>query len=92
MCGPSALGRLKSKRFSLVISDWNMTPMSGLELLQRMRRDADLKAVRFILITAGGNPQIPARVQSLGLDALLVKPISAETLTNAIEQAFAQRK
>jgi two-component system chemotaxis response regulator CheY len=90
--GPSALERLKSRRFSLVISDWNMAPMNGLELLQRIRQDADSKALRFILITAGGSPQIPAVVQNLGVDGLLVKPFSAEILTNAIEQAFAQKK
>jgi two-component system chemotaxis response regulator CheY len=90
--GPSALERLKSKRFALVIADRHMTPMSGLELLQQMRRDADLKTVRFILVTADGTSQIPAAVRSLGIDGFLVKPFSAETLTKTIEQALAQKK
>ena len=43
--GASALAKLRAKRFGLVISDWAMEPMSGLELLQAMRADPDLKAL-----------------------------------------------
>jgi two-component system chemotaxis response regulator CheY len=88
--GPSALERLKSKGFTLVIADWHMAPMSGLELLQQIRQDADLKNVRFVLVTADGSFQNSADVQRLGVDGFLIKPFSADTLTKTIEQALAQ--
>jgi two-component system, chemotaxis family, chemotaxis protein CheY len=85
--GLSALQRLRSKRFALVICDWHMEQMSGLDLLQEVRRDADLKAVRFILVTADGSLQGPT-IRSLGIDGILIKPFSADTLIKCIEQAF----
>src|SRR5690606_41939811 len=50
--GASALAKLRARRFGLVISDWAMEPMSGLELLQQMRADPDLAPLPFIMITA----------------------------------------
>jgi two-component system chemotaxis response regulator CheY len=87
--GQSALDRLKSKDISLIISDLHMAPMSGLELLRRMHQELKLDRVRFILITADGNSQIPAAVRNPGIDGFLLKPFSAETLKKTIEQAFA---
>jgi two-component system, chemotaxis family, chemotaxis protein CheY len=89
--GSSALQRLKSKRFALVISDWHLEQMSGLDLLQEMRRDPDLKKVRFILVTADGSFEGPS-MHRLGVDGVLMKPFSAERLATCIEQAFAQQK
>jgi two-component system, chemotaxis family, chemotaxis protein CheY len=86
---PPALERLKTKSFALVISNWHMTPMSGLKLLQQIRRDADLKNVRFVLVTADGSFQNSAAVQRLGVDGSLIKPFSSDTLTKTIEQALA---
>ena len=50
--GTEALGKLKDKQYGLVISDWNMAPMTGFELLQKVRADAELNALPFIMITA----------------------------------------
>src|ERR1700712_3704211 len=50
--GSEALAKLRTKSFGLVISDWNMEPMTGLELLQAVRADVKLKALPFIMITA----------------------------------------
>ena len=65
--------------------------MSGLELLRRMRQDAALQPVRFILITADANPQLPQTTQKLGADGFLMKPFTADTLRRTIEQAFSRR-
>jgi two-component system chemotaxis response regulator CheY len=88
---PSALQRLRSKRFALVISDWHMGQASGLDLLQEMRQDPRLKAVRFILVTADGSLQGPT-MNSLGVDGILMKPFSSEALIKCVEQTFTQRK
>ena len=89
--GATALERLRSKAFSVVISDWRMSPMSGLELLRRMRQDAALQPVRFILITADANPQLPQIMQKLGADGFLMMPLTAEELRQTIERALSQR-
>ena len=89
--GASALERLRSKTFSVVISDWRMSPMSGLELLRRMRQDPALQPVRFILITADANPQLPQTMQKLGADGFLMKPSPPTHSEQTIEQALSQR-
>src|SRR5579883_1602770 len=50
--GADALARLRAGNFGLVISDWNMQPMTGLQLLQEVRSDAKLKSLPFIMVTA----------------------------------------
>src|SRR3978361_1344661 len=50
--GAEALAKLRSGHFGLVISDWNMAPMTGLQLLQELRPDTRLKPLPFIMITA----------------------------------------
>ena len=50
--GGSALTKLREKKFGLVISDWNMEPMTGLQLLREVRADENLKDTPFIMVTA----------------------------------------
>ena len=50
--GAQALAKMRTKRYGLVISDWNMQPMTGCELLQEVRRDESLKQTPFIMVTA----------------------------------------
>jgi two-component system chemotaxis response regulator CheY len=90
--GQSALERLRAGNISLVLADWRMSPMSGLELLRRIRQDAAMKAVRFVLMTASAHPQLPETVQSLGANGFLQMPCTAEALRQTIEQAFASER
>jgi two-component system chemotaxis response regulator CheY len=82
--GASALAKLRAKRFGLVISDWAMEPMSGLELLQAMRADPDLKALPFIMITAENRQERVAKATQAGADGYIVKPFNAEALSERI--------
>src|SRR4051812_44666268 len=50
--GAGAMAKLRAGNFGLVISDWNMAPMTGLELLQEVRSDSRLKSTPFIMVTA----------------------------------------
>jgi two-component system chemotaxis response regulator CheY len=86
--GAAALELLRGQRFALVIADWKMQPMSGLELLRRIRLDPATRSVRFLLITADAHPQLPATAGKLGADAFLLKPFTAEILRCAIEEAL----
>jgi two-component system, chemotaxis family, chemotaxis protein CheY len=82
--GASALAKLHAKRFGLVISDWAMEPMSGLELLQAVRADPDLKTLPFIMITAENRKERVARAEEAGANGYIVKPFSAEALSERI--------
>lgn len=78
--GASALRKLKEKTFDLVISDWNMQPMSGLELLQHVRADPALSELPFIMITADGSAEKLTAAHAAGATNYLIKPFNAGTL------------
>jgi two-component system chemotaxis response regulator CheY len=78
--GGEALAKMKEKSYSLVISDWNMEPMTGLELLKLVRADAHLKATPFIMVTAESKPENVIAAKQAGVSNYIVKPFNAETL------------
>ncbi|MFZ4762233.1 MAG: response regulator [Alphaproteobacteria bacterium] len=82
--GGSALAKMRQKTYDLVISDWNMEPMTGLELLQEVRNDAKLKATPFIMITAESKTDNVLAAKSAGVNNYIVKPFNAETLKNKL--------
>ena len=86
--GASALVKLRAKRFGLVISDWAMEPMSGLELLQTMRADPALETLPFIMITAENRSERIARAEQAGADGYIVKPFNAEALRDRIARVM----
>ena len=70
--------------FGLVISDWNMEPMTGLELLREVRADARLKDTPFIMVTAESKTENVVVAKQSGVSNYIVKPFNAETLRNKI--------
>jgi two-component system, chemotaxis family, chemotaxis protein CheY len=82
--GTSALAKLRERDFGLVISDWMMEPMSGLELLRQVRADPGLKGLPFIMITAQSRKDCVATAEQAGADAFIVKPFNAEALGEKI--------
>ena len=84
--GSEALAKLRAGNFGLVISDWNMAPMTGLELLQQVRQDARLKATPFIMVTAESKTENVIAAKQAGVSNYIVKPFSAETLREKIEK------
>jgi two-component system, chemotaxis family, chemotaxis protein CheY len=82
--GASALAKLREQTFGLVISDWMMEPMSGLELLEQIRADPKLRALPFIMITAENRKERVARAEQAGADGFIVKPFTAEALSDRI--------
>ncbi len=78
--GSSALTRLRDKNFGLVISDWNMEPMSGLQLLKEVRTDVKLKEIPFIMITAESKSENVIAAKEAGVSNYIVKPFNAATL------------
>ncbi len=78
--GAMALTKLRRKKYSLVISDWNMEPMTGYELLKEVRADAELKDTPFIMVTAESKTDNVIAAKKAGVNNYIVKPFNAQTL------------
>jgi two-component system chemotaxis response regulator CheY len=86
--GQEALNKLRAGNYGLVISDWNMAPMTGLELLKEVRADAKLKNTPFIMITAESKTENVVAAKQAGVSNYIVKPFNAETLRDKIEKVM----
>lgn len=78
--GSMALQKLRQQDFGFVISDWNMEPMTGIQLLREVRADDKLKHLPFIMITAESKSENVVAAKQAGVSNYIVKPFSAETL------------
>ena len=78
--GCDALQKLKEGGFGLVISDWNMEPMTGIQLLRAVRADEKMKHIPFIMVTAESKPENVIAAKQAGVSNYIVKPFNAETL------------
>lgn len=78
--GGEAFARLKEKKYGLVISDWNMAPVTGFELLKKVRADEGLKSIPFILVTAESKTENVIAAKQAGVNNYIVKPFNADTL------------
>lgn len=82
--GAQALQKLREKEYGLVISDWNMEPMTGLELVREVRSDKKLKGLPFIMVTAESKTENVVAAKEAGVSNYIVKPFNAETLKQKI--------
>ena len=78
--GAAALQKMRDNNFGLVISDWNMEPMSGLELLKEVRSDSRLEKTPFIMVTAESKSENVVAAKQAGVNNYIVKPFNAATL------------
>ncbi len=83
--GSAALQKLRDKKYGLVISDWNMEPMTGLQLLQEVRADGELKAMPFIMVTAESKTENVIAAKQAGVNNYIVKPFNAATLKSKLQ-------
>lgn len=88
--GTMALAKLKEKPIKLIISDWNMQPMTGLELLTQVRSTPELKTIPFIMVTAESKPENVIMAKKAGVNNYIVKPFNAETLKNKMTAVIGQ--
>jgi two-component system chemotaxis response regulator CheY len=86
--GADALAKMRVGNYGLVISDWNMQPMTGLQLLQEVRADGKLKSTPFIMITAESKVENVVAAKQAGVSNYIVKPFNAETLREKIEKVL----
>jgi two-component system, chemotaxis family, chemotaxis protein CheY len=86
--GATALEKLRQKSYGLVISDWNMEPMTGLQLLKEVRSDIKLKTVPFIMVTAESKTENVVAAKQAGVNNYIVKPFNAATLKMKISSVI----
>ncbi len=82
--GGDALQKLRAMHYGLVISDWNMEPMTGYDLLKQVRADDKLKGTPFIMVTAETKTNNIIAARQAGVDNYIVKPFNAATLQQRI--------
>ena len=82
--GTEALDKMKKSSYGLVISDWNMEPMTGYELLLKVRADDVLKRTPFIMVTAESKTENVIAAKKAGVNNYIVKPFNAATLKQKI--------
>lgn len=90
--GAAALRMLREggKKYGLIMSDWNMEPMTGMELLKHVRADAALKETPFIMITAESKTENVVAAKQAGVNNYIVKPFNAETLKQKMSTVFGE--
>ena len=87
--GSAALSILKKKNsFDLVISDWKMPNMNGLELLEAIRSDDKLKGVLFLLVTAEAKKENIIAAIKAGANNYILKPFTEEILQEKLEENY----
>lgn len=89
--GADALRTLRKQHVDIVLSDWNMPIMSGLDLLKAIRADQRLARLPFVMITAEADRERVSEVVACGVSELLVKPYTAERLAARIDRAMNSR-
>jgi two-component system chemotaxis response regulator CheY len=86
--GVEAMSKLRQRKYGLIISDWNMEPMTGFELLKTVRSDDALKTTPFIMVTAESKTDNVIAAKKAGVNSYIVKPFNAQTLRTKIESIF----
>ena len=86
--GEDALEKMRSKSYALVISDWNMQPMTVFALLRRVRADPRTTSTRFIMVTAESKTDNVLSARQAGVEHYLVKPFNAQMLRSKLEQVL----
>ncbi len=82
--GSIALRKLRDNDFGLIISDWNMEPMTGIQLLKEVRADEKLKDLPFIMVTAESKTENVIAAKKAGVNNYIVKPFNAATLKSKL--------
>ena len=78
-------------RITLVICDWQMPGMSGLELLKKVRGSKRIAKLPFIMVTGDGTKEAVLEAVQAGVSNYVVKPVTADTLETKLVQVFANK-
>ena len=87
--GKHALKELKKEKVDLIMCDWNMPEMPGIDLLKKVRADDELKEIPFVMVTAEAQKDNILEAVKSGVSNYVVKPFTAETITEKLHKIFA---
>jgi two-component system chemotaxis response regulator CheY len=86
--GSAALAKTQQRKYGLVISDWNMEPMTGYDLLRQVRATPEFSQTPFIMVTAESKTENVIAAKKAGVSNYIVKPFNAQTLKSKIDAVF----
>jgi two-component system chemotaxis response regulator CheY len=86
--GQDALQKLRADTYGLVVSDWNMPVMSGIDLLRAIRADDALKTIPVLMVTAEAQQANLVEAVQAGVSNYIVKPFTAETMQDKLNKIF----
>ena len=86
--GKSALKALKDEKFDLILCDWNMPEMPGIDLLNNLKADDQLKDTPFVMVTAEAQKDNILMAVKAGVNSYVVKPFTAETIEQKLKKVF----
>lgn len=86
--GKSAMTRLKNEKVDLIVCDWNMPGMKGIDMLNKVRSDDELKNIPFIMVTAQAQKEKIVEAITARVTDYIVKPFSAETVSEKLKKIF----
>jgi two-component system, chemotaxis family, chemotaxis protein CheY len=86
--GTAALSIISNERVDLIISDWNMPKMSGLDLLKAVRASAAIAHTPFIMVTAEAQQDNIIQAVKARVSQYIVKPFTAETMQQKLNKVF----
>jgi len=88
--GEEAWKKIQASAYGLVISDWNMEPMTGFELLREVRADKRFRKTPFIMVTAESKSENVEAARKAGVDTYIVKPFNAATLKTKVASVLGE--
>jgi len=88
--GSTALEILATDKIDLIVSDWNMPKVTGLELLKKIRADSKLKDIPFLMVTAEAQKQNIVEAVQSGCNNYIVKPFTADTISEKLKKIFGE--
>lgn len=88
--GPSALEKIQTKDYGLILSDWNMSPMTGYELLQKVRADARTKDIPFLMVTAEAKTENVIAARQAGVNNYIIKPFTLAVLKQKLSAVLGE--
>lgn len=86
--GTTALEELRKAKYDLIITDWNMPGMAGIDLLKQVRADATLNKIPVLMVTAEAKREQIIEAAQAGVNGYVIKPFTAGTLAEKLGKIF----
>ncbi len=88
--GPTALAKIQSKDYGLILSDWNMSPMTGFELLKAVRAEPRTRSIPFVMVTAEAKTENVVAARQAGVNNYIIKPFTLAVLKQKLSSVFGE--